>query len=114
MNDDFNARAIPAFPRQNSGVRLVDLATGEEIKPGQTIPEPNGHGHVTYVGPTVATQVSGTEPVPGGRVAVVRYTTPATNWAFRPAELNARYVDADASHGEGDDGQLPPQPRRSE
>ncbi|QNS09514.1 hypothetical protein [Streptomyces xanthii] len=113
MNDDFNARVIPAFPRQNSGVRLVDLATGKEIKPGQTIPEPNGHGHITYVGPTVHTREGDRTPRPG-RVAVVRYTTPATDWAFLPAELNARYVDADAPHNEGDDGQLPPQTRRSE
>ncbi|MFE9614311.1 hypothetical protein [Streptomyces bauhiniae] len=110
--DDFNGRVIPAFPRQNCGVRLVDLTTGEEIRPGQSIPEPYGHGHITYVGPTVHTVEGSSTPRPG-RVAVVRYVHPATDWAYPPAELNARYEDADAPR-RGDDGQLPPQTRRTE
>lgn len=92
MNDDFNARTIPTFTGDNPGIRLIDLATGQEIKPGQTIPEPSGHGHITYIGPTVHTREGDTTPRPA-RVAVVRYTTPATDWAFLPAQLNARYED---------------------
>lgn len=90
MNGDFTARTIPFFTGNTSGVRLVDLTTGEEITPGQTIPEPYGHGHITYIGPTVHTCEGDPTPRPG-RVAVVRYTTPATDWAFLPTDLNARY-----------------------
>ncbi|MFD7661272.1 hypothetical protein [Streptomyces sp. NPDC059788] len=93
--NNFTARTIPAFTDPNSGFRLVDVTTGEEITPGQTIPEPYGHGHITYLGPTVHTSDTDATPRPG-RVAVVRYTNPATDWAFLPAELNARYEDTDA------------------
>ncbi|MGW3390521.1 hypothetical protein [Streptomyces cinereoruber] len=90
--NDFIARSIPVFPDDDSGIRLVDGTTGEEIKPGQMIPEPYGRGRITYLGPTVHTLDGDPTPRPG-RVAVVRYTTPATDWAFLPTELNARYED---------------------
>ncbi|MFD7861587.1 hypothetical protein [Streptomyces sp. NPDC059783] len=83
------ARTTPAFPGHDSGLRLVDVTTGAEITPGQTIPEPYGHGHITYPGPTVHTREGDPTPQPG-RVAVLRYTSPATDRAFR-------YEDADAS-----------------
>ncbi|GHH57759.1 hypothetical protein [Streptomyces candidus] len=115
QHDDFNSRAIPAFPRQQTGVRLVSLTSGEEIKPGDTIPEPHGHGEVTYVGPTVRHDEGDDTPRPG-RVAVVRYKVPATGWSYLPTELGARYEDADAAprHGDHGDGTLPPQNRPSE
>ncbi|MFH8260548.1 hypothetical protein [Streptomyces roseolus] len=90
--NDFTARSIPVFPDDDSGIRLVDDTTGEEIKPDQTIPQPYGHGPITYLGPTVHT-LEGDPTLRPGRVAVVRYTTPATDWAFLPTELNARYED---------------------
>ncbi|MFF8387876.1 hypothetical protein ACF053_30125 [Streptomyces kanasensis] len=113
--DEFNARSIPAFPRQQTGVRLISLTTGEEIKPGTTIPDPYGHGEITYIGPTVHHDEEDPTPRPG-RVAVVRYAVPATDWVYLPAELGARYEDADtaSSPDSADDGTVPPQSRRSE
>ncbi|MFC9956020.1 hypothetical protein ACFVIB_01450 [Streptomyces nigra] len=94
---NFVARTIPAFTGPNCGVRLVDVTTGKEIKPGQKIDEPYGHGgRITYLGPTVHTREGDPTPRPG-RVAVVRYTVPETDWVFLPAELNARYEDTDAT-----------------
>ncbi|KUN32515.1 hypothetical protein AQJ11_03030 [Streptomyces corchorusii] len=83
---------IAAFPAEKCTVRLVSLATGEEIKPGQLIPEPYGRGQITYLGPTV-TRAEGAKKGRPGRVAVVRYSSPETDWVFLPAELNARYED---------------------
>lgn len=115
QHDDSSPRATPALPRQQSGVRLISLTTGEEITPGTTIPEPHGHGEVTYVGPAIHHQEDDDTPRPG-RVAVVRYTVPATDWPYLPAELGARYEDTDAAPHRDDvgDGTVPPQTRRSE
>ncbi|MFE3033028.1 hypothetical protein ACFXKY_15460 [Streptomyces canus] len=84
---------VAVFPAETSTVRLVSLATGEEIKPGQQIPEPYGHGQITYLGPTVTHEEGASEARPG-RVAVVRYASPDTDWVFLPAQLNARYEEA--------------------
>lgn len=90
---EFEPQSIHAFTGPDPGIRLVDATTGKEIKPGQTIPDPYGPGHITYVGPTVAPSPE-EDPTPRpGRLAVVRYTTPETDWVYRPAELNARYED---------------------
>ena len=65
--EDFTARTIPVFPDLTSGVRLVDVTTGEEIKPGQTIPEPRSHGRITYLGQTDHTHKADATPRPGRR-----------------------------------------------
>ena len=80
---------VAVFPAETCPVRLVSLATGEEIKPGHLIPEPYGHGQITYLGPTVIRETGVQEAQPG-RVAVVEYAEPETGWVFLPAELNAR------------------------
>ncbi|MGW0191148.1 hypothetical protein ACWDV7_36220 [Streptomyces sp. NPDC003362] len=86
--------AISAFPHHiPSNVRLVSLATGQEIKPGELIPEPYGHGHITYLGPTVLYTDDDPTPRPGG-VAVVQYPEDGPRWAYLPSELNARYQQA--------------------
>lgn len=84
---------VAVFPAETCPVRLVSLATGEEIKPGQVIPEPYGQGQITYLGPTVCREAGSKEATPG-RVAVVQYAEPETGWVFLPAELNARYEEA--------------------
>lgn len=83
---------LAVFPAETSPVRLVSLATGDEIKPGQVIPEPYGNGQITYLGPTVHYE-EGSRKAKPGRVAVVAYTSPETDWLFLPAELNARYEE---------------------
>lgn len=88
--NDFVARTIPAFTGPNCGVRLVDVTTGKEIKPGQTIPEPYGHGRITYLGPT-RSHPGGRPDAPAGPRRRRPLHRPETDWVFLPAELYARY-----------------------
>ncbi|MGW2951537.1 hypothetical protein [Streptomyces eurythermus] len=83
---------LPIAHFTDGEIRLVSRTTGQEIKPGDTIPEPHGRGRITYLGPTVVREV-GSRTARPGRVAVVRYESQATIWAFLPGELNARYED---------------------
>ncbi|MFJ1757618.1 hypothetical protein [Kitasatospora sp. NPDC088134] len=94
---DFAGRTIPAFPRSHSNLALISTETGAEIMPGMQIPEPYGRGTVTYLGATVrVVEAAGpgqrTVRVPG-RVAVVRYADPETDWTYLPAQLGAQYFE---------------------
>lgn len=104
---EFEPRTIHAFTGPDPGIRLVDATTGEEIMPGQTIPDPYGPGHITYVGPTVASSPEEDQTPRPGRAAVVRYTNPETDWVYRPAELNARYEDIPQLSAPGRSGPAP-------
>jgi hypothetical protein len=75
-------------------LRLIDGATGAEIRPGEELADPYGEGTIVYLGPTmsydVAQGLSSRKPC---RVARVYYDELETEWAYRPAELGARYEE---------------------
>ncbi len=89
---DFPSQTIAVFPRRRGRLRLISTESGTEILPGTSIPEPYGRGTVVYLGSTVeVTWVRRRWVRRPGSVAVVRYSTPETDWTYLPAELGARY-----------------------
>ncbi|MFF4205557.1 hypothetical protein ACFYZ8_33470 [Streptomyces sp. NPDC001668] len=75
-------------------LRLVDQATGAEIRPGDEIADPYGQGTIVYLGPTRGYDINqGPSSQAPGRIARVYYYEPETEWAYRPCELGARYEE---------------------
>ncbi|MET9778609.1 hypothetical protein ABZ023_30895 [Streptomyces sp. NPDC006367] len=68
--------------------RLRRMATGEEIRPGDTIIDPAGHP-ATYLGPTMRSDDGGTTWVPSfnARVTYAEYGA----WLYPPAAIGAVY-----------------------
>ncbi|MGW2657040.1 hypothetical protein ACWC1D_25710 [Streptomyces sp. NPDC001478] len=68
--------------------RLHCMATGEEIEPGDTITDPDGH-RVTYLGPTMHSDDGGTTWTPAFN-ARVSYADHGA-WLYPPSALGAVY-----------------------
>ncbi|MFI9771861.1 hypothetical protein ACIHJG_34105 [Streptomyces sp. NPDC052415] len=68
--------------------RLRHAATGEEIKPGDTVTDPSAH-KATYLGPTMRSDDGGATWTPGSN-ARVTYPDHGT-WLYPPAALGAVY-----------------------
>ncbi|MFI5749027.1 hypothetical protein ACIBBE_24545 [Streptomyces sp. NPDC051644] len=68
--------------------RLRHAATGEEIKPGDTVTDPSGH-QATYLGPTMHSDDGGTTWTPAFNARVTYPDHSA--WLYPPAALGAVY-----------------------